>query len=136
MDKRLKFFKIPCSIKIRSQLLPSEDPDKVKQSMETLIPEVNLEIFQDEIVGEVSSFEALSKIIETIHARKSERIYGRILRSNMNGDFTKFFFNKQASFVGVITICEEEEESPLGPIEIEIKSNRIEEIIDLITEKG
>ena len=43
---------------------------------------------------------------------------------------TWFYLNKQAAFVEKIAICEESEESPLGPIKVILTSSRIDEIID------
>jgi hypothetical protein len=48
----------------------------------------------------------------------------------LENDSTWFYLNKQAAFVGTITLCEEAEESPLGPIKVILTSSNIDKIID------
>ena len=50
----------------------------------------------------------------------------------MKDDSTWFYLNKQAAFVEKIAICEEAEESPLGPIKVVMTSSNIDGIIDWI----
>jgi hypothetical protein len=45
-------------------------------------------------------------------------------------DSTWFYLNKQAAFVDVIAICNEADESPLGPIKIVLHSTNIEDVIE------
>jgi predicted RNA binding protein with dsRBD fold (UPF0201 family) len=49
---------------------------------------------------------------------------------NMTNDSTWFYLNKQAAFANVITLCDEADESPLGPIKIVLHSKNIEDVID------
>ena len=43
---------------------------------------------------------------------------------------SKILFNKQAAAINSIVICEKTNESPLGPIVMEINTEDIEEFID------
>ena len=43
---------------------------------------------------------------------------------------TWFYLNKQAAFVDVVALCNEADESALGPIKSVLNSNNIEEIIE------
>ena len=49
---------------------------------------------------------------------------------NMTEDFTWFYLNKQAAFANAITLCDEADESPLGPIKVVLHSKNIEDVID------
>ena len=51
---------------------------------------------------------------------------------NLHDDTTWFYLNKQAAFVEQIAICEESNESPLGPIKVTLTSSNIDAIIDWI----
>jgi predicted RNA binding protein with dsRBD fold (UPF0201 family) len=73
---------------------------------------------------------ALQKIKESVHNMQVERIYRRTLEKNMSYDSTWFYLNKQAAFAEKIAICEESDESPLGPIKIILSSKNIERIIE------
>ena len=52
------------------------------------------------------------------------------MENNLEDDRTWFFLNKQAAFVENIAICDEVEESPLGPIKVTLTSSNIDGIID------
>ena len=52
--------------------------------------------------------------------------------NNLENDTTWFILNKQAAFVERVAICDEPEESPLGPIKVTLTSSNIDGIIDWI----
>jgi hypothetical protein len=72
----------------------------------------------------------LEKIYDIIHSSQSQKIYQRQLEKNLENDSTWFYLNKQAAFVGSVALCEEAEESPLGPIKVILSSSNIDGIID------
>ena len=79
---------------------------------------------------------SLERIYETIHLKQSQKTYRRNLEKNTQADTTWFYLNKQAAFVEKIVICEEANESPLGPIKVILQSSNIDELIDwLVFEK-
>ncbi|MCH8022698.1 MAG: hypothetical protein IH932_03020, partial [Thaumarchaeota archaeon] len=43
---------------------------------------------------------------------------------------THLFLNKQAAFVGTLVLCEDQAESPLGPIEMTIETKNLDSMID------
>jgi predicted RNA binding protein with dsRBD fold (UPF0201 family) len=49
---------------------------------------------------------------------------------NMTEDSTWFYLNKQAAFVNVPVLCDEADESPLGPIKVVLHSTNIEDVIE------
>lgn len=53
--------------------------------------------------------------------------------NNKIGNKTYFYVNKQAAFVNIVNISDEEL-SPLGDIKVEIRSDDIDKIIDWLTE--
>ena len=78
---------------------------------------------------ELRSFE---KIYQFIHNNNLQKNYLRSLEDNLQDDTTWFYLNKQAAFVEQIAICEESNESPLGPIKVILTSSNIDAIIDWI----
>ncbi len=52
------------------------------------------------------------------------------MEKNLTNNSTWFYLNKQAAYADKIAICEESDESPLGPIKIVLSSNNIERIIE------
>jgi predicted RNA binding protein with dsRBD fold (UPF0201 family) len=84
----------------------------------------------DSLVANSNNYESLTKIYETMRSRKTKSACRRHLMRNMTEDSTWFYLNKQAAFANVIALCDEADESPLGPIKIILHSENIEDVID------
>ncbi|MCJ8305641.1 MAG: hypothetical protein HRU07_01160 [Nitrosopumilus sp.] len=123
---------IKCKIEIFCSINPSENSEKIKKAISNVFPYTTIksEIFS--IVAQSKDLNSLEKIYETIHSHQSQNIYRRNLEKNLKGDSTWFYLNKQAAFVEKIVICDESDESPLGPIKVILTSPNIDEIIDWI----
>jgi len=129
----MKIPTIKCKVEIICSVNLSEDLDKVKQAISNIFPYsiINNENFS--IKAQSNELKSLEKIYETISSSQSQKIYSRNLENNLEGDSTWFFLNKQTAFVGIVAICDEAEESPLGPIKVTLTSSNIDEIIDWIS---
>jgi hypothetical protein len=123
---------INCKIDMFCPINSSEDPEKVKQSVANIFPYSIIKIENFSIHAQSKELRSLKKIYEIIHKNKSQKIYIRHLENNLENDFTWFLLNKQAAFVDNIAICDEPEESPLGPIKVTLTSSNIDAIIDWI----
>ena len=125
--------KIPdfnCKIDVYCTINPSEDQTKVEQAISNILPDIEIQINDDSLKATSQNLETLSNIFEVIHSHKIQRIYRRFLNNNLRDDSTWFYLNKQAAFSNTIALCDEAEESPLGPIKIVLTSKNIEDIID------
>jgi predicted RNA binding protein with dsRBD fold (UPF0201 family) len=129
----MKIPTIKCKIEIICPVNLSEDLDKIKQAISNIFPDSTIknEIFS--IKAQSNELKSLEKICETISSSQSQKIYTRNLENNLEGDSTWFFLNKQAAFVGIVAICDEAEESPLGPIKVTLTSSNIDAVIDWIS---
>jgi uncharacterized protein len=121
---------INCKIEILCSINPSEDINKIQQTISNIFPYSILETKNFSASAQSSNLNSLGKIYETIHTTQSQKTYKRNLENNLKNDTTWFYLNKQAAFVEKIAICEESEESPLGPIKVIIISSNIDKIID------
>ena len=126
----MKIPNISCDIQIFSSVNPSEDPEKVKTAMLNIFPNSSIKIEKSSAYSQSRDLRSLEKIYETIHSRQSQKIYRRTLENNLKNGTTWFYLNKQAAFVKKIAICEESDESPLGPIKIILTSSNIDGVID------
>jgi len=120
---------IACKIEAYAAVNPSEDPGKVQQAISNILQDMNFKYESGSIKGISNDLQSLYKIYETIKSRKS-RTYRRQMRYNLEGDTTWFYLNKQAASVNVIALCEEAEESPLGPIKILLHSKNIDKVME------
>ncbi len=119
-----------CKIDAYCTINPSEDQIKVEQAISNILPDIEIQINDDSLKATSQNLETLSNIFEVIHSRKIQRVYRRFLSNNLRNDSTWFYLNKQAALSNTVALCDDEDESPLGPIKIVLTSKNIEEIID------
>ena len=123
---------LSCKIEMFCTINPSESIEKVEQTISSIFPYSvikNNEFSINAVSKELRSFE---KIYHFIHNNKLQKNLLRSLEDNLENDTTWFYLNKQAAFVEQIAICEEFDESPLGPIKVTLASSNIDRIIDWI----
>lgn len=124
---------IDCKIEAVCEINPSEDPQKIEQAFSNILDDFDLKIEPYSATATSSKIESLSKIRESIQNHHSQKVYWRFLEGNLDGDETWLYLNKQAAFVGSIALCEHDNESPLGPIKITIRSKNIERLMEWLT---
>jgi len=121
---------ISCKIEILSSINSSEDPKKIETAILNVFPDAKITTDNFSIISNSKDLHLLEKIYDVIHSNQSQKIYQRQLEKNLESDSTWFYLNKQAAFVGTVALCEEAEESPLGPIKVVLISSNIDRIID------
>ena len=120
------------SIQVFCEINHSEDIEKVKTVIFNLFPELKIKIKGNAISGNSNDLELLSKVLASIKNRKIKNVFLRILNLNIRDNSTWFYLNKQAAFVNVVALCNEADESALGPVKVVLESNDIEETIETI----
>ena len=126
----MRFPNISCKIEIFSSINSSEDPKKIETAILNIFPDAKIKTDNFSIISNSKDLHLLEKIYDIIHSNQSQKIYQRQLEKNLENDSTWFYLNKQAAFVGTVALCEEAEESPLGPIKVVLTSSNIDRIID------
>ena len=128
----MKIPNISCKIEMSCSVNPSEDPSKIIKLISNIFPNSEIKTENFSVSAHSKNLNSLEKIYETIHSKKSQKTYTRNLEDNLENDSTWFYLNKQAAYVEEVVICEEAEESPLGPIKVILTSSNIDGIIDWI----
>ena len=121
---------VDCKISAYCTINASEDVNKVRTSLSNVLTDMDEKLTGDSLIANSSNYESLTKIYETMRSRRSKSAYRKHLLRNMTNDSTWFYLNKQAAFVDVIALCDEADESPLGPIKVVLHSKNIEDVID------
>jgi uncharacterized protein len=114
--------------------MPTEDPEQVKKAV-TNVLRGEVEYRQiDEWSGKVilegrdqASLERLRMILQRDRIRAAAR---SVLRQSIEGNRIVFFLNKQAAHAGHVSFSAPEGESPLGPIQVILETEKPEQIID------
>jgi len=126
----LRSLDVDCKISVYCTINESEDVNKVRTAVSNILTDMDEKITDNSLAANSSNYESLTKIYETMRTRKTKTAYRRHLMRNMTEDSTWFYLNKQAAFANVIALCDEEDQSPLGPIEVVLHSKNIEDVID------
>ena len=121
---------VDCKISVYCTINESEDVNKVRTAVSNIVTDMDEKMTDDALVANSTNYESLTKIYETMRSRRTKSAYRRHLMRNMTEDSTWFYLNKQAAFADVIALCDEEDQSPLGPIKVVLHSKNIEDVID------
>lgn len=123
---------LSCKIEMFCTINPSESIEKVEQTISSIFPYSVIKNNEFTIIAISKELRSFEKIYHFIHNNKLQKNFLRSLEDNLENDTTWFYLNKQAAFVEQIAICEEFDESPLGPIKVTLTSSNIDRIIDWI----
>jgi len=126
----LRSLNVDCKISAYCTINASEDVNKIRMAVSNILTDMDEKITSDSLVANSCNYESLTKIYESIRSRRSKSAYRKHLLRNMTNDSTWFYLNKQAAFADVIALCDEANESPLGPITVVLHSKNIEDVID------
>ncbi len=129
----MKIPQLPCKIEAYGSVNPSEDPKRVERAILNILFDCEIKKGKFSISGISQNLESLEKIYETIHSRKSQNSLKKNMEKNLDHNTTWFYLNKQAAFADNVALCEEADESPLGPIKIILTSQKIDQIISWLT---
>jgi predicted RNA binding protein with dsRBD fold (UPF0201 family) len=82
------------------------------------------------VIWKFNSLKVLNNFYRKIRERQIITATKKLLLRNITKDSTSLLLNRQAAFVGNIVLCDEEAESPLGPIILKIESPELMQVID------
>jgi predicted RNA binding protein with dsRBD fold (UPF0201 family) len=115
---------------------PSEDLEKVKKALlnvlegEVEVEEIGEGLYQLRVEG--NGPKSIDKILHGFERRRVLMAVRKHLKSRVQNGKTEFLLNKQAAYVGVVSIWEEGE-SVLGPIKATISVPDIYGLIEWMT---
>ncbi len=109
---------------------PSEDHEKVKQAILNIVdtgdkPEINL---QEDRITVRAGTNTLDSIIESVKDKNMIPMFLRLLNSSRGG-VHRLMFNRQAAHAGRIIMCDDPQESPLGPIYLVLNDEALKYIM-------
>jgi predicted RNA binding protein with dsRBD fold (UPF0201 family) len=122
-------------LRICATISPSESPEKVLAAIINILGDCERNVEQGEALVSVTVDD--SKCLQTIHDQLRDRgvrsAARRLLRLGSQGNKVTFLVNKQAAYAGVVALCGSEEESPMGPIRVELTSDQPDALVDWLT---
>ena len=118
-------------LKIEATVNPSESSDKVISAITNIFDGCSPELkFGSLIVARCFDLGCLTITYDQVRSRAALGVFRRMLVDNRLSNTTWFLLNKQAAFAGVVVLTEDETESPLGPIRVQIVCEELDELID------
>ena len=124
-------FKLECE----AQIHPTETEEKVKAAITNIFPTIEIQVNNDWIISHTSNYSDLFHFTELLEKQRVLDAARRLIFKRLVDDTTRFLLNKQAAYMGKVNICENESESPMGPIFVVITSNRIIDLLNQISPK-
>ncbi|MEM2949520.1 MAG: RNA-binding domain-containing protein [Nitrososphaeria archaeon] len=131
--RRIPSLDVSVRVRVYAKVEPFEDPRKVELAIKNVVGNVgpkNAKIEEDYILYEFDDERSLYFIYSKIRDRQVVSAVKRLLLLNKVDSSTKLMLNRQVAYIGNIVVCEEEGESPLGPIFVEIESPQIDNVIE------
>jgi len=120
---------------LEASVSPTEERQKVLQAAKNVFGECSYTTEErDELVLLRSSDAAcLTKIRDQLRDRHVRAAARRMLVLSREGGRMTLLLNRQAAYVGVISVVSSAEESPLGPIALRLECERTDELMDWLT---
>lgn len=123
---------------VRAKLNPTEDELKLLKAIVNL---TGVESYRKEREGDSEYIvqegdeSLLTRFRELLRRERILDAARRMIMQGVNGQTITFHVNRQVAFVGKISFCKPEGESPLGPITFHIWTENIKELIDWLATK-
>ncbi|MEM4189071.1 MAG: RNA-binding domain-containing protein [Candidatus Caldarchaeum sp.] len=122
------------AVKVTAAVNPTESMEKVVKAVLNIFPKASVEKEHERVTAIVDSLEGLEKLRMIIRSRRIRNTARMLLSKNISGNTVTFYLNKQAAYVGRLSFFEAGEVMALGPIEVRIESDKVEETIRWLTE--
>ncbi|MGH9878919.1 MAG: RNA-binding domain-containing protein, partial [Nitrososphaerales archaeon] len=95
---------VALDVRLECQVNPSEDPAKVLRAVKNVVSNCSPEVADGRIRVASKNPEVLITIYEQIRSRRVMGVFRKVLLRNMIANSTWFYLNKQAAFVGTVSI--------------------------------
>ncbi len=121
-------------VRVSARVFPTEVAGRVARAILQVVPlpEESLDLEGDFVRGEGRGLAPLAKLWRSLRNDRILDTARMLLRARRVGEETSLLVHKQAALYGRIRLCESQEESPLGAIEIRIwvEGGGLEYLID------
>jgi len=128
--------RVEVEVVAEAEVKKTESKDKVANAVRSLFGEkgeLRSETYRVMLVS--SDLESLKYLKDQFRDRRVRSSARRLLLKNQEeGSLQTFLMlNKQAATVGIGALCDDPQESALGPIVLRIRSNELQKVIDWLT---
>ena len=122
---------------ITVEIKPTENSKKVEKAISNFFNYTSLntvpKLEKNYLIAKIEGREGLTKFNERLKQEKILNIAKKVLIKGLRGKSIIFYLNKQVAYVNHISFCEQKNESPLGPIRVEIRCDDTNQLINWLT---
>jgi predicted RNA binding protein with dsRBD fold (UPF0201 family) len=126
-------------VHVEVEVNPTEDLEKVKRAVENIFGAVKFEVESRKwgclLIAETRGTEGLTKLYNLLSRARIRAAARKVFFSGMDKKSVKFYLNKQVAYAGHISFSQQTAESPLGPINVQIRCSNPRELIEWLTPK-
>lgn len=122
-------------VELRATVSPSEDPRKVLAAMRRALGDCDCSVEEGaaSIRLRSSSTRCLQKLHDQLRDRHVRDAARMLMLASLEGEVLPLKLNRQAAAAGVLALCSNAVESPLGPLNLEIETDAPQKLIDWLT---
>ena len=126
-------------IHVEVEVNPTEDLQKVKQAVENIFGAVTFKVESRKwgqlLIAKTRGTEGLTKLYNLLRRERIRAAARKVFFSGMSDKSVVFYLNKQVAYAGHISFSQQTAESPLGPINVQIRCSNPRELIEWLTPK-
>jgi uncharacterized protein len=122
-------------VDLRATVSASEDPRKVLAAMRQVFGDCDyfVEEGADSIRLRSTSPRCLQRLHDQLRDRRVRDAARRLMLASIEGRVLPLKINRQAAAAGVLALCSNAVESPLGPLNLEVETDAPEKLVDWLT---
>jgi len=127
------------SVYIEAEVNPTEDFEKVREAVENIFGNVELEAKPKKrgsiLAGKTKGLDGLTKLQNLLRRERIRDAARGALFEGLGEKSITFYLNKQVAYVSHVSFSKPEAESPLGTIKVQIQCDDPRELIDWLAPK-
>jgi len=122
-------------IVLRAEVAASEDPKKVLLAAQNVLGSCiyRVEEGPDRIALRTNEKGCLQRVHDQLRDRHVRDAARRLLLKSLEGKRLTLLLNRQAAFAGIVAVVSSGEESPLGPLVLEVVTEDPQALVDWLT---
>jgi predicted RNA binding protein with dsRBD fold (UPF0201 family) len=126
-------------VHVEVEVNPTEDLEKVKWTVENIFGAAKFEVKSRNwgrlLIAETTGTGGLTKLYNLLSRERIRAAARKIFLSGMDKKSVVFYLNKQVAYAGHISFSQQTAESPLGPINVQIRCDNPRKLIEWLTPK-
>ena len=124
---------------VEVEVNPTEDLEKVKRAVENIFGAVTFKVKSRKwgqlLIAKTKGTEGLTKLYNLLGRERIRAAARKVFLSGMDEKSVVFYLNKQVAYAEHISFSQKTAESPLGPINVQIRCDNPRKLIEWLTPK-